>query len=387
MAKQTWTLTDVEQGVYHEDFSLTPDDVPGAAAGWWVKKRTLRGGLQDGVEVVEVYNGRMLISLLPTRGMGVWRCMRDDRTLGWRSPVRGPVHPKFVPLAEPSGLGWLDGFDELVVRCGLESNGAPEFDEQRNLKYPLHGRIANRPAHQVEVSFDPQRGEIAVTGVVEETRFHFHKLRLTATLRTTLGASSFAIHDEVENFAAVPGEMQLLYHINIGEPLLQPGSTLVAPVQECVPRDAAATGAWSTYGPHAPGSAEQAFFMRLLGKNDGQTQVLLKNATASEACALRFNRQQLPCFTQWKNTAGAADGYVTGLEPATNFPNARSYEARQGRVLALQPGQKRTFELQLAWLREAGEIEAAEQEIERLQQQAAPTIHPTPQRGWTAAAE
>ena len=49
--------------------------------------------------------------------------------LGWKSPVHGPVHPNFVPLNEPSGLGWLDGFDELFVRCGLESNGAPDFDD------------------------------------------------------------------------------------------------------------------------------------------------------------------------------------------------------------------------------------------------------------------
>ena len=35
----------------------------------------------------------------------------------------------WVPLTEPSGLGWLSGFDELMVRCGLESNGAPDFDD------------------------------------------------------------------------------------------------------------------------------------------------------------------------------------------------------------------------------------------------------------------
>ena len=70
--------------------------------------------------------------VLPTRGMGIWRVTAAGRSgtadVGWKSPVRGPVHPAFVDLGEPSGLGWLDGFDEFFVRCGLESNGAPDFD-------------------------------------------------------------------------------------------------------------------------------------------------------------------------------------------------------------------------------------------------------------------
>ncbi|NOY28743.1 MAG: DUF4432 family protein [Planctomycetes bacterium] len=107
--------------------------------------------MSDGVQVIEVDTGRMRLSILPTRGMGIWRAeLPDGERLGWKSPVHGPVHPKFVPLTDPSGLGWLDGFDELVVRCGLESNGGPAFDEENGrLVYPLHGRIANRPAHHV----------------------------------------------------------------------------------------------------------------------------------------------------------------------------------------------------------------------------------------------
>ena len=55
------------------------------------------------------------------------------------------------------------------MRCGLESNGAPEFDDETGrLKYPLHGRIANKPAQSVVVTVDDETGEVAVTGVVSE---------------------------------------------------------------------------------------------------------------------------------------------------------------------------------------------------------------------------
>ena len=72
--------------------------------------------------------------------------------------ARCPVNPAFVPLMEPAGLGWLDGFNELLCRCGLESNGPPEFDEAGRLLRPLHGRIANTPAHRVELIVDEAGG-------------------------------------------------------------------------------------------------------------------------------------------------------------------------------------------------------------------------------------
>ena len=43
----------------------------------------------------------------------------------------------------------------------------------------------------------------------------------------------------------------------------------------------------------------------------------------NRAVVLRFHRDQLPGFTLWKNTAGPRDGYVSGLEPASNYPNPR----------------------------------------------------------------
>ena len=150
-----WILTDVAAGKFEDEVTITPKDVGGKADGYSIVKKTLRGGLSDGVDAITVDNGKFSFIVLPTRGMNVWKAWLDDAEIGWQSPVHGPVHPKHVPLNEPSGLGWLDGFDELLVRCGLESNGAPEFDEESGrLKYPLHGRIGNKPAQRVEVNID-----------------------------------------------------------------------------------------------------------------------------------------------------------------------------------------------------------------------------------------
>jgi len=386
MAAKSWTLIDVESEQYVDDFSIGPHDVPDTPEGWAVSKRTLRGGKRDGVDVVEIDNGEVQIVVVPTRGMGVHRMRRRDELLGWQSPVRGPVHPQWVPLAEESGLGWLDGFDELLVRCGLESNGAPDFDDQGKLKYGLHGRIANRPAHRVTVAVDPAAGEIAVSGVVEEARFHFFKLRLTAMLVTRFGESGFRLRDTVENFSGVEADMQLLYHINFGIPLLDAGARLVAPIKTLVPRNEYAAGGvenWNSYPPEQPGAEEQVYFAEL-AHDDGLTRVLLKNAHATAGAVLAFDTRQLPCFTQWKNTPAAADGYVTGLEPGTNYPNPRTHEKSQRRVATLGPGQRRHFDLELLWLPDAEKVAIEELAIAKLQATVEPKIHNSPQPGWCA---
>ena len=62
---------------------------------------------------------------------------------------------------------------------------------------------------------------------------------------------------------------------------------------------------------------------------------MLRNQAGDKAVVLRFHKDQLPCFTLWKNTAGRRDGYVTGLEPATNYPNPRPFEKARNRIVTL----------------------------------------------------
>jgi hypothetical protein len=56
---------------------------------------------------------------------------------------------------------------------------------------------------------------------------------------------------------------------------------------------------------------------------------------------MAFSTKELPYFTLWKNTAAEADGYVTGLEPGTNYPYNRRLERKAGRVPKLEPRESR----------------------------------------------
>ncbi|MDH5795264.1 MAG: aldose 1-epimerase family protein, partial [Candidatus Bathyarchaeota archaeon] len=66
------TLTDIEKEVYVEDWSSSSDEL-GVGEGWSIEKRRLSGGLSDGVDAVEVNNGKLSFVVVPTRGMGIWK--------------------------------------------------------------------------------------------------------------------------------------------------------------------------------------------------------------------------------------------------------------------------------------------------------------------------
>jgi galactose mutarotase-like enzyme len=162
---------------------------------------------------------------------------------------------------------------------------------------------------------------------------------------------------------------------------------VVLPVAKVAPRDQVAVGnlpEWDTYGSQTPGSVEAVFFLDLAAQRDGRTQALLRNAAADQGVSLKFNRNQLPCFTLWKNRQAEADGYVTGLEPGINFPNVKSFEKQKGRVAVLEPGESREFEISIEVHTEAAAVEAAEQAIAKIQQSCTPEVLDRPNPEWSA---
>lgn len=314
--RRTFVLTDTAHDVWVEDFTLDGE----AAGGGVVSKRRLRGGRRDGVDLIRVDNGALSFQVVPTRGMGLWRAALGADRVGWDSPTHdGPIHPAYVQPHDRGGIGWLEGFDELMVRCGLVHNGAPY--RQGEALYPLHGRIASIPAWYVAVHVDAD--SITVEGRVREAYLFGGGVELVTTYTTKAGSNAVTVRDEFVNVTDRPTELEVLYHWNFGPPHLDEGARFVAPMDQVVPRDARAVeglAAYDVYGPPEPGFAEQAYFCSLRAEA-GRTVAMLRNRAGDKAVALRYGVDGLPWLTLWKNTGGLRDGYVTGLEPGVNFPN------------------------------------------------------------------
>jgi hypothetical protein len=389
----SFVLTDVTSDVWQESFNL---DAPAvgleAEYPWYVKKQRLRGGRRDGVDLIIVDNGALRFSIVPTRGMGLWNGFYDGNRIGWDSPITdGPVHPALVNLASAGGLGWLEGFDELLARCGLEANGAPFEVKTRkpdgsesNTTYGLHGKIANIPASYVAVHIGAEAPhEIVVEGHVDESRLFGPQIRMITRVSTVPGSNRLVVRDEFINLKEQPVEMQILYHWNFGLPFLDPGARFIAPTESVTPRDDRAAGGLahhSEYTAPEPGYAEQVYYYELMGRSDsdGRTLAMLRNRAGDKGVLLRFRIEQLPAFTLWKNTAGLRDGYVTGLEPGTNYPNARPFERARNRVVTLPVDGRHVAETTLEVLVTSEAVKAVEDEIAQIQARKPVKLNPRP---------
>ena len=201
---------------------------------------------------------------------------------------------------------------------------------------------------------------------------------------TVPGSNKVAIHDEFVNLKDQPVEMQILYHCNFGPPFLEEGSRFVSPIRTVTPRDARAQEGielHDVYGGPEPGFAEQAYYYELQSDSagGGPTLAMLRNFDGDKAVVLRFRKDQLPAFTLWKNTAGLRDGYVTGLEPATNYPNPLPFEKARGRVVTLPPGGRFVVDLSLEVLATSEQVAELEEEIRHVQGHGGPaTVNPRP---------
>ena len=99
---------------------------------------------------------------------------------------------------------------------------------------------------------------------------------------------------------------------------------LDAPVKELAPKDdlsATEIDKWNQFDGPEPGYGERVYFAELHADESSCTTALLRSQNSDQGIAVSFNINQLPKFILWKNTAALSDGYVVGLEPATNFPN------------------------------------------------------------------
>lgn len=337
--------------------------------GLRIQMRSLHGGRQEGVRVLRLDNGDFSLNIIPTRGMGIWNGKCGDVDLGWNGFSRVPVHPSFVPLSEPGGFGWLDGFNEWFVRCGLESNGSPEFNENGSLKYGLHGKIANIPTRKLEVFIDLEKGEIGTVGTVEESRMFFKKLELKTTISMKIGTNILCVKDIVTNLSDEPGEYELLYHINNGMPFVGKGTRFAVPFERMAPRTPEALKhieSWDLCGPEEPGNEEVVYFFDPKAEPDGTVPTLMIASGGERGMLLTFNKKQLPYFSLWKLRKSNKDGYVTGMEPSVNFPNTKSFEKSKGRVPQLGPGESREHLNTVEILRDAASVQKALKRIESL---------------------
>jgi len=359
MAKTTTQpLISAARNLHLGDCSFDRDMLaPDCPTPWSVRMQRLHGGKQQGVDLITIDNGEMILRVCPTRGMGIINAEMGELRLGWGSPVQEIVHPAFIDQQRRGRTGWLEGFNEFLVRCGLEFMGPPckDFEHLAVGEPPatdttLHGKVANIPASEVEIEVQTTAPyAITLRGVVHERSMYGPKLGLTAELTIVPGEATFTLTDTIRNHGGQTAEMSLLYHINQGRPILESGARLIGAFADAVPRDEGYTDKqikqFDRYGNPEPGSPEQAYFIDLEPDRSGRVDVLLHNKKKNLGLGIGWKKKQLPLFTLWKALHDERDGYVTGLEPCVTYPMPRPTEREEGHLAQIKPGGSYKVEL------------------------------------------
>ena len=383
-------LISVQHNIAETDVTLTSKLMPDSPP-WSVALKTLRGGKQEGSQLIQLDNGKLQIVLIPTRGMGVLSVTMGDLTLGWKSPVTEIVHPRHINLQLRGGLGWLEGFNEWLCRCGLENTGQAGPDvivnnvgEKQTVDLTLHGKIANIPASEVEVVVQKEAPyRITIRGTVYEKMLFGPKLELVTEVSTEPGSAKFRIEDKVINRGSQPQEYQILYHYNFGKPLLGEGAKLHVPIERVTPYNQNAANdvkTWYTFAAPKPGYVEQVYLMHPLADEQGAVSVLLHNPKGNRGVLLKYAKKELPYLTLWKNTGADEDGYVIGIEPGVSFPNARKVERAAGRVPKLAGGASHTMRMEFSLLDTKYWVDQTIDRINDVQKKQAAIVDKMPQK-------
>jgi len=345
-----------------------------------VTLRTLHGGRQEGVSIVDIDNGVMQLSVVPTRGMNVLQASVGEVRLGWDSPVKEVVNPAFIELNGRGGLGWLEGFNELVARCGYEWVGHPGLDNGELLT--LHGRAANIPASKVTLHIDEQPPyAIHLRGELKEQAFKKVDFSVATELVTEPGSTSFILNDRLTNNGDYAKEYQALYHSNFSTPFLEQGAKFAAPVKQVSPfndKAKADLGDWQTYRGPTRDYDETVYNLVPYADARGETLAVLHNKAGSLGVSLGFNTGQLPVFSLWKNTDTQGQGYVTGLEPGTSFSYNRRYQRPLNLVPSIGAKEQRQFQIRYSLLADKAAVDKALSRVSQIQDGRQTEVRPTP---------
>lgn len=237
----------------------------------------------------------------------------------------------------------------------------------------MHDRAALIPAELISFGERWQGDQylIEAVGRVTQAQAYGENLVLTRTYRARLGRSAFLMEDVVENRGFLPVEHMLLYHFNIGFPFVDDGAELIAPFAgrpkllfgEADLDDAAS---WSRFIAPRAGWIQQTFEHDLAADSQGRVHVAIINPRLGDdgtGVVIAYDKAALPRYIEWRMMAEGQ--YAVGMEPCTNGFGREAVRAA-GELIVLQPGESRTYRIELGILDGPAAIERFRAHVEEV---------------------
>ncbi len=359
-----------------------------------VRLVTLADGAGRGVRLLEFETGSGLrFDVALDRAMDIATMSHNGRAIGWQSPV-GIKHPAFVDHEGEDGLGWTRGFSGMLSTCGLDHILGPEEVSAESYNYPrkarmrhgLHGRIAMAPAQLKGYGCDWQEDKCILwaAGLIEQTTVFGEVLHLHRRIEADLGGNTLRLADRVENAGFSTTPHMMMYHFNLGYPVVDAAARYLAPIGDVVwaAHDLRAQQVgYRTCPAPVVRFGEQVWQHQMISDAAGQVPVAVVNDRIGLGVEITSDAAQLPCAFQWQNFQ--AGHYVMGVEPSTHHIKGNQFARDRDEMIWLRAGEDRRYDLQVQVLDGADEIAGAEARIQAIASQP-DTDFPTPSGDFVA---
>ncbi len=327
-----------------------------------VRSMILNDGNQKGVEVVEFRTGSGLyFQALPTRGLDIGIAEFCGKAFGWRSRT-GEVEPSY--LGDVGIEPRRGSFGGLMSTAGYSNVGVPNEDE--NVQHCLHGRAQLCPAKSVyaDAYWDKDEYIMYCEGKIEELDKFGEYFENRRRIETSLGSKTIKVTDSLTNLSLDPQGHMMLYHCNIGFPLVGPHTKLYAPSLTQRNRYADTLDYdWRTYFAKPQKQFEEVVYHTMQEKDGMVTMALVNEDPNQEPFALKFSysAHSLPRFVHWRQPSPGA--YVIGLEPANCWAEGRHEHRINNDLVILQPNETVSYQVEFTILNTEKEIKDCLAEI------------------------
>ncbi len=293
-------------------------------------------GKGDSMKFLMVRNGLGLEAWISLdRAADVSRISFKGENMGYFAPC-GYVAPQYY---DNVGAGFLKSFTAgFFTTCGLTAVGSPCVDEGEEL--PLHGNLSHIPSRLKSIE-ESEEG-LKITLIIEDCSLFGVKFVMERVYDFSYCQNNFTVSDTVTNISDKQSPYMILYHCNMGYPLLSEKSEVKIPNKSFVSRNEHAQefidSALQMELPQAE-YEECCYYYDVLEKN-GFAKVGIYNPQIEKGLVMSYDKQALPCFIEWK-MMGKKD-YVLGLEPGNCTADGRDVLRKNGTLKFLNPNQSST---------------------------------------------
>jgi len=216
-------------------------------------------------------------------------------------------------------------------------------------------------AEQVSVSEDWVEGKyvMEVSGKMREAQLHGENISLRRNISAVMGEKCFHLRDVIKNEGAYDHDLMLLYHVNIGYPLISKNSRFVCKTIKSTIMGEKTEISPSEYGAcHEPVKRieQKCYSHDTKADSQGFVRAAVINDELGIGLGVCYRKEQLPQLTQWKTLSTGE--YVIGIEPGTCSPVNRNWAAENGQSCILESLQTKEVEILFQILNGEEEIES-----------------------------